>query len=150
MTIQITKADDLTHLCVVGDRVTPLISTRDFEVFEMSGPEGSGPPPHLHDWDEGYVVLNGSIVLVDEGGVERELLTGDRALVPGGTVHSFRIGSDDTRFLSISGGQTVGGFFAEVDAEVPPGPPTPEIFPKMAEIAARNGIANPYVDSPTG
>lgn len=144
MGMQVLQADERTVLSVVGDEIVPLISTRDFEVFEMSGPVGSGPPPHQHEWDEGYVMLSGSLVMT-AGDETVTLRQGDRALIPGNTVHHFEIAEEGTRFLTVAGGQTVGGFFAELDEKVPPGPPTPEVFPLMAEIAAKNGIVNPYV-----
>jgi hypothetical protein len=42
-------------LNIVGEQVTVLASgeaTAGYEIFLQRGPEGSGPPPHSHPWDE--------------------------------------------------------------------------------------------------
>ena len=51
-------------LNVVGERITVLASgeqTGSYEVFHQAGPEGSGPPPHNHPWDEAFYVTRGEI-----------------------------------------------------------------------------------------
>ena len=51
-------------LNIVGEHVTVLASgeaTEGYEVFLQRGPEGSGPPPHSHPWDESFFVVKGQI-----------------------------------------------------------------------------------------
>ena len=46
-------------LNVVGEQISVLASgdqTGSYEVFHQGGPEGSGPPPHHHPWDEAFYV----------------------------------------------------------------------------------------------
>jgi hypothetical protein len=53
----ITAPEDYAPaLDIVGEHVTVLASgeaTDGYEIFLQRGPEGSGPPPHSHPWDEG-------------------------------------------------------------------------------------------------
>lgn len=55
----------LPHLGVVGDTYTTLISGLDthgqYALIDMLIPPGSGPPPHRHDFEEGFHVLEGEI-----------------------------------------------------------------------------------------
>ena len=51
-------------LNVVGEQVTILASkaaTHGYEVFFQDGPDGSGPPPHSHPWDETFYLIRGDI-----------------------------------------------------------------------------------------
>jgi mannose-6-phosphate isomerase-like protein (cupin superfamily) len=62
----------------------------EYAVFEAIVPPGEGPPPHLHvNDDEMFYVATGAITLVVEGR-EIESGVGSFALVPRGTVHTFR------------------------------------------------------------
>jgi len=55
---------------VVGATIAVLADTKrtgSIEVFLQEGPEGAGPPPHVHAWAEAYYVLEGAIdVLIDD------------------------------------------------------------------------------------
>lgn len=65
-------------LNVVGERITVLASgeaTGGYEIFLQQGPEGSGPPPHSHPWDESFYVTKGEM----EFGIEKETLTPSRS-----------------------------------------------------------------------
>jgi quercetin dioxygenase-like cupin family protein len=107
-------------LHVAGEAVTVLANaerTGSVELFLQEGPEGAGPPPHFHAWDEAYYVLEGAI----------DVLTGDRMqtvgqgefmFVPGGTTHTFRIKTARARFLSFNSGGGASAFFRDIDHEV--------------------------------
>jgi quercetin dioxygenase-like cupin family protein len=59
-------------LNVVGEQVTILASkgaTHGYEIFLQEGREGSGPPPHSHQWDESFYVIRGEI----EFGIDENL-----------------------------------------------------------------------------
>ena len=50
-------------LNIVGEQITILASkdvTHGYEIFLQDGPEGSGPPPHSHDWDESFYITRGA------------------------------------------------------------------------------------------
>ena len=51
-------------LDVLGTKVTVLEAASQnggYGLTFQQGPEGSGPPPHSHDWDEAFYVLSGAI-----------------------------------------------------------------------------------------
>lgn len=128
-------------LNVVGEKITVLAShdaTQGYEIFLQRGEEGSGPPPHRHDWDESFYVTRGEV----------EISYGDRTVVatpgtlvhlPAGTVHGFRFGAGGGEMLSITSpnGQAA-QLFTEIDREVPAGAPD---IPKLLAVAERCGVS---------
>jgi hypothetical protein len=60
----VAPQDYAPALNLVGEHITVLASgeaTGGYEVFLQRGPEGSGPPPHSHPWDESFFVIKGEI-----------------------------------------------------------------------------------------
>jgi quercetin dioxygenase-like cupin family protein len=68
-TRELTLADPedpaLVHLAVVGDTYTFLVTGTDtagrYALIDMLIPPGGGPPPHRHDFEEMFHVLEGEI-----------------------------------------------------------------------------------------
>jgi quercetin dioxygenase-like cupin family protein len=92
---------------VVGEKITVLASKQD--------------PPHSHDWDESFFVLNGNVQFGFDGD---EMLATPGTLVhlPAGTEHWFKFESDDGQMLSVTGlGSGAAAFFTQVDADVSDG-----------------------------
>jgi quercetin dioxygenase-like cupin family protein len=89
---------------VGGFRITVLASTEQtggYELFRIIGPEGTGPGPHYHPWDESFFVLSGQV----HCGVNHEetlALPGALIHVPGGSTHWFRFGKGGGEFFSIT------------------------------------------------
>jgi quercetin dioxygenase-like cupin family protein len=52
-------------LQVLADRVRVLVTGEQtanrYELFDLTGPQGSGPPPPSHRWDEAYFILEGEV-----------------------------------------------------------------------------------------
>ena len=63
--------DSLPHLGVVGDTYTILVSGADtagrYTLIDMHVPPGGGPPPHRHDFEEMFTVLDGEIEFTFRG-----------------------------------------------------------------------------------
>jgi len=62
-----------TPLNIVGEGIAMLTSKSEssgYEVFFQEGAEGSGPPPHSHDWEESFYVIKG---IVEFGYDERKV-----------------------------------------------------------------------------
>ena len=60
----VAPQDYAPALNLVGEHITVLASgeaTEGYEIFLQRGPEGSGPPPHSHPWDESFFVIKGEI-----------------------------------------------------------------------------------------
>ncbi len=126
-------------LNVVGEKITVLASseqTGGYEIFLQIGPEGSGPPPHNHPWDESFYIIKGEITL---GVGQTEVVAGPGTLVhaPGGTTHWFRFGRGGTEMISMTSHEGASRLFAEFDREIPPGEPD---LGKLMEIARQHGL----------
>ena len=57
--------ESLPHIGLAGDTYTVLLSGEDtngsYCLIDMHIPPGGGPPPHRHDFEESFVVLEGEI-----------------------------------------------------------------------------------------
>lgn len=95
-TRSLTLADpddnDLLHLGVVGDTYTILISGKEtagrYALIDMLVPAGGGPPPHRHDFEEMFHVLEGEIELTVRG-TSSVATAGQTVNVPALVPHSF-------------------------------------------------------------
>jgi quercetin dioxygenase-like cupin family protein len=126
-------------LKVVGEEITVLASgaqTGSYEIFRQAGPEGSGPPPHKHEWDEAFVVVKGEIEF-GVGGETSIAAPGTLVHLPAGTVHWFRFLKGGGEMISMTSREGASAAFADIDREMPPGPPDVE---KLVGIVARHGI----------
>jgi quercetin dioxygenase-like cupin family protein len=112
-------------LNVVGTKVTVLAPndmTRSLGVTFQQGDEGTGPPPHRHDWDECFYVLKGEMEFFCDGSVQR-CGPGTLVYLPRGTLHGFRYGVD-AQVLEITGnGSHATQLFTDISDEIPTGPP---------------------------
>ncbi len=138
------RADRLegATLKVLADTIEVKRAGEGFEIFELTGPAESGPPPHAHPWDEAYIGIEGD-VLVTMDDAETTVRPGDVVTVPAGTLHSYRILSHGARVQVITSGHRASMFFADFDANVEPGEPSEESFPGIVEVAMRNGLTSP-------
>ena len=112
-------------LNVVGEHITLLASgaaTGSYEIFLQQGPEGSGPPPHNHPWDEAFYVTKDEI----EFGVGKEtrtLVPGSPVHLPAGTTHWFRFGKGGGEMISMTSRLGASQMFADIDREISPDNP---------------------------
>lgn len=137
-----SKVHEGSTFRAVGDEIRVLRAGGAFEIFELSGPRDSGPPPHSHPWDEAYLGLEGEVE-VTIGDEQHLLRAGDALASPAGTLHTYRIVSDRARMHVVTSGHRASAFFADLDANVAHGMPTPESFPGIVEVAVRNGVSSP-------
>src|SRR5271169_5051620 len=84
--------DSLPHLGVVGDTYTILMSGADtagrYTLIDMHVPPGGGPPPHRHDFEEMFTVLDGE-VRVTFRGQTMVARAGETINVPANAPHAF-------------------------------------------------------------
>lgn len=126
-------------LKIVGEEITVLASgaaTAGYEIFLQNGPEGSGPPPHYHSWDESFYVTQGKI----EFGIEQESFVapaGTLVHLPAGTTHWFRFGAGGGQMVSMTSRQAASQMFADMDRELSSENPD---LAKLVEIGARHGL----------
>jgi uncharacterized protein (TIGR03086 family) len=129
-------------LNVLGEQVTvlaPAERTGSFEIFFQSGPEGVGPAPHSHPWDEAFYVLRGEIHF-EVAGTEQTVGAGATVFIPGGTMHCFRLGDGGAEALSITSRHGAASVFAAIDEQVSPDAPDLATF---VSIALAHGIDVP-------
>jgi quercetin dioxygenase-like cupin family protein len=116
----IANPTDGARLRVVGDVVRVLASSEQtggaYEIFELEGPEGSGPPAHAHPWVEAYVVTEGEADVYIEG-EKLKATPGCFFHIPAGTTHGYRIRSKTAKFVVVTSPGGATDFFHEIDAE---------------------------------
>jgi quercetin dioxygenase-like cupin family protein len=135
----LTPEDYPSALNIVGERLTILASgetTGGYEIFYQQGPEGSGPPPHSHAWDESFFITKGRI----DFGIADETSTGlpgTLVHIPAGTVHWFRFGPGGGEMLSMTSRLGASRLFTDMARELAPVHPD---LGQLAEIGARHGL----------
>lgn len=120
--IIVERAQASPALNVVGEQITVLASgaqTGSYEIFHQAGPEGSGPPPHSHPWDEAFYVIRGEIAF---GVDDRDLVARPGTLVhlPAGTTHWFRFGPGGGEMVSMTSREGASHMFTDFDREISP------------------------------
>ena len=87
----------LPHLGIVGDTYTILLNGQDtagrYTLIDMHVPPGGGPPPHRHDFEEMFTVLEGEIELTFRG-TTAIARAGQTVNVPANAPHRFRNATD--------------------------------------------------------
>jgi quercetin dioxygenase-like cupin family protein len=107
-----------------------------WSLMEVSLPEGAGPPPHEHAWDEAYYVVEGEATF-SLAGEMRRVRAGDFLYAPAGTVHGFSgASSQPARLLIFDAPAHAESFFRDVDQQVK----SPADMGKVAGIGAKHGI----------
>ena len=84
--------ESLPHIGLVGDTYTILLSGADTDgrycLIDMHIPPGGGPPPHRHDFEESFTVLEGEIEATFRG--EKSIVhAGQTVSIPANAPHSF-------------------------------------------------------------
>jgi len=133
-------ADRQPALKVIGTQVAVLASGAEIEdqhITVQSGDEGTGPPPHSHDWDESFYVTKGQVEFT-YGGETAMCTAGTLVHVPAGTVHAFRYGPGGGEILEITGKRSHAvPMFTALDREIRPGPPD---LAKVIQVLGEHGV----------
>ncbi|MGA2415846.1 MAG: cupin domain-containing protein [Candidatus Sulfotelmatobacter sp.] len=139
-----TQADDrnLPHIGLVGDTYTTLLTGKDtagrYCLVDMLIPPGGGPPPHRHDFEESFIVLEGEIEATFRG-VKTAASAGQTLHIPANAPHQFHNNSDRAaRLLCICSPAGQEEFFAKVGVPVATRTAPP---PKLDEKAEAEFIA---------
>jgi len=118
------RADDeqVQHLSIVGDTYTILLTGEDtagaYTLIDMLIPTGGGPPPHRHDFEEMFTVLEGEIEVTFRGQTS-VACAGDTINVPANAPHGFTNSAEQpARLLCMCTPPGQEEFFALVGAPV--------------------------------
>ncbi len=83
---------NLPHIGLAGDTYTILLTGEEtagrYCLIDMFVPPGGGPPPHRHDFEEMFTVLEGKIEITFRG-AKSILRAGETANIPSNAPHQF-------------------------------------------------------------
>jgi quercetin dioxygenase-like cupin family protein len=120
----VANADDSNtpHLGIAGDTYTILLSGTDtagrFTLIDMHVPPGGGPPPHRHDFEETFILLDGELQATFRG-EHRTVRAGETIHIPANAPHHFHnASSNPVRMLCICSPAGQEEFFKELAARV--------------------------------
>src|SRR6266567_4379048 len=92
LTLAAPDGENARHIGVVGDTYTILLAGDDtagrFCLIDMHIPPGGGPPPHRHDFEETFTLLEGELEATFRG--EKAIVrAGETLSIPANAPHSF-------------------------------------------------------------
>jgi quercetin dioxygenase-like cupin family protein len=120
--LTLTQPDDLPHIGLVGGTYTITLSGGDtngrFCLIDMYIPPGGGPPPHRHDFEETFILLEGELEATFRG--EKSIVrAGDTLNIPANAPHQFHNASTSpVRMLCICSPAGQEKFFIEIGVPV--------------------------------
>jgi mannose-6-phosphate isomerase-like protein (cupin superfamily) len=151
--LAVARPDDpgLSHIAMGGNTYTILLSGDDtggrFTLIDMYVPPGGGPPPHRHDFEETFIVLEGHLD-VGYRGTDRLVRAGTTVNVPANAPHQFRNSSGEpARLLCICAPAGQEEFFAAVGDRVPDRtapPPQLDAAAQAARVEKARQLASLY------
>jgi quercetin dioxygenase-like cupin family protein len=137
---------NMEHIGLVGDTYTVTVTGEDtagrFCVVDMHIPPGGGPPPHRHDFEETFIVLDGEIEATFRG-KKSVVRAGDTVNVPANAPHQFHNASANaTRLLCICSPAGQEKFFKEVGVKVATRTtPPPKLSPEEQQEFMKKALA---------
>lgn len=142
-------AGSLPDVSVAGGTYTILLSSEHtasrYTLIDMYVPPGAGPPPHRHDFEEMFTVLEGEIAFTFRG-APLVVQAGETVNVAANAPHSFRNGGErPARLLCMCTPPGQERFFAAVGDPVASrtAPPPPLSDAERAERRARAAALAP-------
>ncbi|MGA7327074.1 MAG: cupin domain-containing protein [Rhodomicrobium sp.] len=89
----------MRHVAVVGNTYSILVSGEQtagrYSLIDMIVPDGSGPPPHRHDFEEMFTLLEGELEFTFRGETTT-VRAGSSVNIPANAPHMFRNTSGST------------------------------------------------------
>lgn len=145
LTIADPDGRGLRHVSVAGGIYTILVSGAETDgrycLIEMLVPDGGGPPPHRHDFEEMFSLLEGELEFTFRGKTQT-VKAGSTVNVPANAPHAFKnISGGTARMLCMCTPAGQEEFFATVGfpiesrASQPP-KPTPEELAEKGKLVA--------------
>jgi quercetin dioxygenase-like cupin family protein len=141
----------LPHIGLVGDTYTILVTGEDtagkYTLIDMHVPPGGGPPPHRHDFEEMFTVLDGEIRVTFRGEtfIARP---GETINVPANAPHAFtNAGDTSSRLMCMCAPSGQEEFFTLVGQPVATrteAPLPPDADAQAAFIAKAKALAPEY------
>jgi quercetin dioxygenase-like cupin family protein len=120
--LTLAQPDKLPHIGLVGDTYTIMVTGEDtngrFCVIDMHIPPRGGPPPHRHDFEETFILLEGELAATFRG--QKSIArAGETLNIPANAPHQFHNASrGPVRMLCICSPAGQEKFFMEVGIRV--------------------------------
>jgi quercetin dioxygenase-like cupin family protein len=132
LTFSRADSPDVRHVGVAGGTYSILVTGKDtagrFCLIDLHIPPGGGPPPHRHDFEELFTILEGEIEATFRG-KQITVRAGETINIPANAPHTFQNKSDQAaRILCTASPAGLDEFFLEVGiplatrTSVPPKP----------------------------
>jgi quercetin dioxygenase-like cupin family protein len=120
--LTLARPDALPHIGLVGDTYTITVTgdqtNGHFCVIDMHIPPGGGPPPHRHDFEETFILLEGEMEATFRG-TKSIVRAGDTLNIPANAPHQFHnSAAHPVRMLCICSPAGQEKFFLEVGVPV--------------------------------
>jgi quercetin dioxygenase-like cupin family protein len=151
--LTISKSDDpkQTHIGLAGDTYSILLTGNDtrgqYCLIDMYVPPGGGPPPHRHDFEESFILLEGEIEATFRGKASI-VAAGQTIHIPANAPHRFQNKSQQpARMLCICSPAGQEDFFLEVGVQVATRttpPPKPDEVTQKELRARAESLAGKY------
>jgi quercetin dioxygenase-like cupin family protein len=145
LTVADPDGADVSHISVAGGTYTILVSGAQtagrYCLVDMLVPAGGGPPPHRHDFEEMFTLLDGELEFTFRG-QSQTVRAGSTVNVPANAPHAFKNVSGATaRMLCMCTPAGQEEFFMAVGIPVasrmsPPPKPTPEEQAEKGKLIA--------------
>jgi len=151
LTIADRDSPGVRHVAVVGDTYSILVSGADtagkYCLIDMLVPDGGGPPPHRHDFEESFTLLEGALNFTFRG-ESTTLRAGSTVNIPANAPHVFKnVSGAPARMLCFCVPAGLDAFFLEVgDPLESRTSPPPKLDPAQmkARIATIVSLAPKY------
>ena len=139
LTLAQSDNPNLPHIGLVGDTYTILVAGKDtagrYSLIDMHIPPGGGPPPHRHDFEEMFSVLEGEIETTFRG-KKNIIRAGETINIPANAPHQFQNKSaQPVRLLCLCSPAGQEEFFKEVGVAVATRATPPPPLDEEAEAA---------------
>jgi len=120
--LTLAQPDNLPHIGLVGDTYTITVTGEQtggrFCVIDMHIPPGGGPPPHRHDFEETFILLEGEMEATFRG-KKSTVRAGETLNIPANAPHQFHnTSTKPVRMLCICSPAGQENFFMEVGVPV--------------------------------
>ncbi len=138
--------ESLPHIGLVGDTYTILLAGKDtagrFCLIDMLIPPGGGPPPHRHDFEETFILLEGEVEATFRG-QKTVARAGTTIHIPANAPHQFQnVSSVPARLLCICSPAGQEEFFVQVGIPVASRTsPPPQLTPDEQADFMRKALA---------
>ncbi|RBP16542.1 cupin domain [Roseiarcus fermentans] len=118
LTVADRDSPGVRHVALVGDTYSILVSGEDtagaYCLIDMLVPDGGGPPPHRHDFEESFTLLEGELLFTFRGRATT-VHAGSTVNIPANAPHVFKnVSGAPARMLCLCVPAGLDAFFVEV------------------------------------